>query len=149
MSSETYFPGQGEVRPRWYVVDADGQILGRLATRVATLLRGKDREEFTPFLSFGDHVIVVNAAKVQLTGNKWEKKVYRHFTGHPGGLKETGARRLQQEKPERVVREAVLGMLPKTKLGRAIGKNLLVYASDQHPHQAQKPEVYSLRKTNP
>ena len=148
MFLQTYVPRLGEVQPRWYVGDADGQILGRLATQVATLLRGKNREEFTPFLSFGDHVIVVNAAKVVLTGNKWEKKVYRHHTGHPGGLRETNARRLQQGKPDRVVRQAVLGMLPKTKLGRAIGKNLLVYADDRHPHQAQKPEVYPLPKTN-
>ena len=144
---ETYIPRQGEVEPKWYVVDAAGQVLGRLATEVATLLRGKHREQFTPFLDLGDHVIVVNAARVHLTGNKWDKKVYRHFTGYSGGLKEVSARRLRQEKPERIIREAVLGMLPKTKLGRALGKKLLVYAGDTHPHQAQKPEVYSFPKS--
>ena len=144
---ETYIPRQGEVEPKWYVVDAGGQVLGRLATQVATLLRGKHREQFTPFLDLGDHVIVVNAAHVHLTGNKWDKKVYRHFTGYSGGLKEVSARRLRQEKPERIIREAVLGMLPKNKLGRALGKKLLVYAGDQHPHQAQKPEVYSFPKS--
>ena len=144
---ETYIPRKGEVEAKWYVVDAAGQVLGRLATQVATLLRGKHREQFTPFLDLGDHVIVVNAARVHLTGNKWDQKVYRHFSGYSGGLKEVGARRLQQEKPERIVREAVLGMLPKTKLGRALGKKLIVYAGDTHPHQAQKPEVYSFPKS--
>ena len=144
---ETYIPRLGEVEPKWYVVDAAGQVLGRLATQVATLLRGKHREQFTPFLDLGDHVIVVNAARVHLTGNKWDQKVYRHFTGYSGGLKEISARHLRQEKPERIVREAVLGMLPKTKLGRALGKKLIVYAGDTHPHQAQKPEVYSFPKS--
>ena len=144
---ETYIPRQGEVEPKWYVVDAAGQVLGRLATQVATLLRGKHREQFTPFLDLGDHVIVVNAARVHLTGNKWDQKVYRHFSGYSGGLKEISARRLHQQKPERIIREAVLGMLPKTKLGRALGKKLVVYAGDTHPHQAQKPEVYSFPKS--
>ena len=144
---ETYIPRQGEVEPKWYVVDAAGKVLGRLATQVATLLRGKHREQFTPFLDLGDHVIVVNAARVHLTGNKWDQKVYRHFSGYSGGLKEISARRLHQEKPERIIREAVLGMLPKTKLGRALGKKLVVYAGDTHPHQAQKPEVYSFPKS--
>jgi large subunit ribosomal protein L13 len=142
----TYFPRAGEVRPKWYVVDAEGQILGRLATCVASLLRGKTREEFTPSLCFGDHVIVVNAAKIHMTGRKLEQKVYRRYSGYPGGLKEVGARRLSQEKPERIVREAVLGMLPKTKLGKAMGHNLLVYADGKHPHQAQKPEATAVTR---
>jgi large subunit ribosomal protein L13 len=145
---ETYIPRPGEVATKWYVVDAAGQVLGRLATQVATLLRGKHREEFTPFLDLGDHVIVVNAGRVQLTGSKWDQKVYRRFTGHPGGLREIGAQRLREEKPERVVREAVLGMLPKNKLGRKLGKKLLVYAGETHPHQAQKPEVFTFPKNN-
>jgi large subunit ribosomal protein L13 len=145
---ETYIPRPGEVATKWYVVDAAGQVLGRLATQVATLLRGKHREEFTPFLDLGDHVIVVNAGRVQLTGSKWDQKVYRRFTGHPGGLREIGAQRLREEKPERVVREAVLGMLPKNKLGRKLGKKLLVYAGETHPHQAQKPEVFTFPKKN-
>ena len=144
---ETYIPRKGEVEAKLYVVDAADQVLGRLATAVAMLLRGKTREEFTPFLSFGDHVIVVNAAQVRMTGAKWDQKVYRRFTGYPGGLREIGARRQQQERPDRVVREAVLGMLPKNKLGRALGKNLLVYTDDKHPHVAQKPEVFSFPKS--
>ena len=144
---ETYIPRKGEVEAKWYVVDAAGQVLGRLATGVAMLLRGKTREEFTPFLSFGDHVIVVNASQVRLTGAKREQKVYRRFTGYPGGLREVGAERVMQTKPERIVREAVLGMLPKNKLGKSLGRNLMVYAGDTHPHQAQKPEVFSFPKS--
>ena len=144
---QTYFPRKGEIPAKWYVVDASGQVLGRLATQVATLLRGKHREHFTPFLDLGDHVIVVNAAKIRLTGNKLEQKVYHYHTGYPGGLKEISVRRLLEKHPERVVEEAVLGMLPKNKLGKAMGRKLLVYADDQHPHQAQKPETYPLEKT--
>lgn len=142
----TYFPSKGEVKEKWHSVDADGQVLGRLATQVATLLRGKHKEQFTPFLNCGDHVIVVNAAKVRLTGNKAEQKFYRHYTGYPGGLIETSARRMLEQKPERVVREAVLGMLPKNKLGKAMAKKLMIYAGDKHPHEAQKPEVLRLGK---
>ena len=145
---QTYFPRKGEIPAKWYVVDASGQVLGRLATQVATLLRGKHREHFTPFLDLGDHVIVVNAAKIHLTGNKLEQKVYHHHTGYPGGLKEISVRRLLEKHPERVVEEAVLGMLPKNKLGKALGRKLLVYADDKHPHQAQKPETYPLEKTS-
>ena len=144
---QTYFPRKGEITAKWYVVDANGQVLGRLATQVATLLRGKHREHFTPFLDLGDHVIVVNAAKIRLTGNKLEQKVYHYHTGYPGGLKEISIRRLLEEYPERVVEEAVLGMLPKNKLGKAMGRKLLVYADEKHPHQAQKPETYPLEKT--
>ena len=142
----TYFPSQGEVQVKWHTVDADGQVLGRLATQVATLLRGKHKEQFVPFLNNGDHVIVVNAAKVRLTGNKLEQKFYRSYSGYPGGLSETSARRMMEQKPERVVREAVLGMLPKNKLGKAMAKKLMVYADDKHPHQAQKPETFRLGK---
>jgi len=111
------------------------------------LLRGKNREEFTPFLNLGDHVIVLNAARVRMTGAKWDQKVYRRFTGYPGGLREIGARRQLAERPDRIIREAVQGMLPKNKLGRALGKNLIVYADDKHPHDAQKPEVFSFPKS--
>jgi len=145
VSMGTYFPSKGEVQDKWYSVDAEGQVLGRLATRVAALLRGKHKEQFTPFLNCGDHVIVVNAAKVRLTGNKLEQKFYRHYTGFPGGISETSAGRMLERKPERVVREAVLGMLPKNKLGKAIAKRLFVYADDKHPHQAQKPENARLK----
>ena len=140
----TVFPSKGQVQPKWYVIDAEGQVLGRLATRVATLLRGKHREEFTPFLDLGDHVIVINAAKVRLTGKKLDQKVYRHHTGYPGGLKEIGARKLLEKKPEELVRVAVFGMLPKNRLRKAMARKLMVYADQQHPHQAQKPEPYRL-----
>ena len=136
----TYFPHKGEIREKWYSVDAQGQVLGRLATRVASLLRGKEREQFTPFLDCGDHVIVLNAAKIRITGNKMEQKFYRHYTGYPGGLSSTSLRRMFEKKPERIIREAVVGMLPKSRLGKAMAKKLLVYADDRHPHQAQKPE---------
>ncbi|MBI4442672.1 MAG: 50S ribosomal protein L13 [Acidobacteria bacterium] len=142
----TVFPSKGQVQPKWYVVDAEGQVLGRLATRVASLLRGKHREEYTPFLDFGDHVIVINAAKVRLTGKKLDQKVYRHHTGYPGGLKEIGARQLLEKKPEELVRVAVFGMLPKNRLRKAMARKLMVYADQQHPHQAQKPEPYILGK---
>lgn len=142
----TYFPHKGEIQEKWYTVDADGQVLGRLATRVASILRGKEREQFTPFLDCGDHVIVVNAAKIRFTGNKLEQKFYHHYTGYPGGLTSTSLRRLFEQKPERVIREAVLGMLPKNKLGKALAKKLLIYAGDQHLHQAQKPEAIRLGK---
>jgi large subunit ribosomal protein L13 len=144
----TYFPTKGDLREKWYTVDASGQVLGRLATRVASILRGKEREQFTPFLDCGDHVIIVNAAKIRITGNKMDQKVYRHYTGYPGGLKETSAQRMMEQKPERIVREAVVGMLPKTKLGKAMAKKLMVYADDKHPHRAQKPEELPLGKVN-
>ena len=142
----TYFPKEGEIKEKWYTVDADGQVLGRVATRVASLLRGKEREQFPPFLDCGDHVIVVNAAKVRFTGNKLEQKFYHHYTGYPGGLSTTSLRRMFEAKPERVIREAVVGMLPKSKLGKALAKKLMVYADDKHPHQAQKPEPIRLAK---
>ena len=140
----TYVPGKGEIQPKWFVVDAEDQVLGRLATRVATLLRGKYREEFAPFVDFGDHVIVLNAAKVRWTGNKLDQKLYRHYTGYPGGLREVGARKLSETKPDRVIREAVLGMLPKNKLRKRMAARLLVYADNQHPHQAQKPQAVKM-----
>ena len=136
----TYVPSGNDIQPRWFVVNADGQVLGRVATRVATLLRGKDREEFTPATDFGDHVIILNAAKVRWTGNKLDQKVYRRYTGYPGGLKEVGARALSETKPEAVLREAVIGMLPKNKLRKRMVSRLLIYVDDRHPHEAQKPK---------
>ena len=123
------------------MVDAEGQVLGRVATRIASILRGKEREQFTPFLDCGDHVVVVNAAKVRLTGNKLEQKFYHHYTGYPGGLSSTSLRRMFEEKPENVIREAVIGMLPKTKLGKQMFRKLKVYAGDKHPHDAQQPKT--------
>jgi large subunit ribosomal protein L13 len=124
---------------RWYLVDADGKTLGRLATRVARLLLGKGKPIYTPFLDTGDHVIVVNAAKVRLTGTKYRDKLYRRHSGYPGGLRATAAGDLLAKNPEKVVREAVFGMLPKTKLSRALRKKLRVYRGPDHPHQAQQP----------
>jgi len=137
----TYFPKQGEIARRWYVVDAEGQALGRLATRVARILTGKESPRYTPFLDTGDHVVVINAAKVQVTGLKGEQKVYHRYTGYPGGLRSEDFRKRFERKPEVVVQDAILGMLPKTKLGRAMARKLKVYRGDKHPHQAQKPEA--------
>lgn len=126
---------------KWYVVDATDQVVGRLATKVARILTGKNNPKFTPFLDMGDHVIVINAEKVVLTGNKLDNKFYRHHTLHPGGLREVRARDLLAKRPERVIESAVKGMLPKTKLGKAMAKKLKVYAGSNHPHSAQMPVV--------
>jgi len=141
---KSFIPGAREIDRKWHVVDADGQILGRLATRVATLITGKNKPVYTPFLDTGDHVIVVNAAKVRLTGKKHVAKMYRRHSGYPGGLKEISAGDLLAKNPEKVIREAVIGMLPKSRLGRAMRKKLRVYRGGEHPHQAQKPETFAL-----
>jgi large subunit ribosomal protein L13 len=140
----SYIPAEKEMDRKWHVVDAEGRILGRLAARVARLLTGKDKPVYTPFLDTGDHVIVINAEKVRLTGRKLTDKMYRHHTGYPGGLRQISAGDLLEKHPEKVVREAVIGMLPKTKLGRAMRKKLRVYRGPQHPHQAQKPTVLAV-----
>ena len=137
----TYFPKQGEIARKWYVVDADGQTLGRLASRVAHILTGKSTPRYTPFIDTGDHVIVINAGKVRLTGLKAESKVYQHYTGYPGGLREEEFKKRFARRPESVVQEAIEGMLPKSKLGRAMAKKLKVYKGDKHPHAAQQPEL--------
>lgn len=124
---------------RWHVIDADGQVLGRIATAAARLLQGKHKPTFTPFLDTGDHVVVVNAAKVKLTGRKDDQKIYRHHSGYEGGLREERARLVRQRRPQRLVEEAVHGMLPKTTLGQAMYRKLKVYAGPDHPHTAQKP----------
>lgn len=124
---------------RWHVIDADGQVLGRLATKAARLLQGKHKATYTPFIDTGDHVVVVNAAKVKLTGRKEDQKIYRQHSGYEGGLREERARVVRQRKPERLVEEAVRGMLPKTKMGEAMYRKLKVYAGPDHPHTAQKP----------
>ncbi len=140
----TYFP-KGEVARKWYVVDADGQTLGRLASRVASILSGKASPKFTPFIDTGDHVVVINAEKIKLTGLKANSKVYRRYTGFPGGLREEEFTKRLQRRPELIVEDAICGMLPKTKLGRAMCKKLKVYRGADHPHQAQKPEVIATR----
>lgn len=130
-----------DVNRKWYVIDAEGVVLGRLGTRVATILRGKHRPEYTPHVDCGDNVIIINADKVRLTGNKWNDKVYLRYSGYPGGQKSTTASELRDKKPEKVIENAVKGMLPKNKLGRAMFKKLYVFAGSEHPHGAQKPEL--------
>jgi large subunit ribosomal protein L13 len=124
---------------RWHVIDADGRVLGRIATTAARLLQGKHRPLYTACVDTGDHVVVVNAAKVRLTGSKEQQKIYRQHSGYEGGLREERARLVRQRKPERLVEEAIRGMLPKTKLGDAMYRKLKVYAGPDHPHAAQKP----------
>lgn len=141
----TYMAKPQEIERKWYVVDAAGQTLGRLASEVASILRGKHKPTYTPHVDTGDHVIIINAEKIELTGNKLaDKKYYRH-SQHPGGLKVRTAVEMRTNYPERMLELAVKGMLPKNSLGRQMFKKLHVYAGPEHPHQAQKPENYELR----
>jgi large subunit ribosomal protein L13 len=135
----TYFP-KGEIARKWFVVDASGQTLGRLATRVARILAGKDSPQYTPFLDTGDHVIVINAEKIKISGLKADKKTYYHYTGYPGGIRGEEYKKRFERKPTLVVEDAIKGMLPHTKLGRAMFSKLKVYKGDKHPHVAQKPQ---------
>jgi large subunit ribosomal protein L13 len=130
-----------EITRRWYLVDARGKTLGRLATHVADLLRGKRKPTFSPFLDVGDHVVIINAEKVRLTGKKLKQKMYYRHSGYPGGLKSTTAEKLLSQFPERVLEHAIRGMLPKNKLGDAIFRKLKVYGGESHPHEAQQPEA--------
>ncbi len=139
---KTYVPK--EVESKWYVIDAEGKTLGRLAAKIASILRGKHKPEYTPHLPVGDYVIVVNAAKVRLTGKKLEDKVYTRYSGYQGGLKRIPAGEMLKKHPERVVERAVKGMLPKNRLGRKLAKRLKVYPGPEHPHAAQKPEKLEL-----
>ncbi|HHV95113.1 MAG TPA: 50S ribosomal protein L13 [Clostridiaceae bacterium] len=141
---KTYMAKPAEVTRRWYVVDAEGKPLGRLASEVAKILRGKHKPQYTPHVDVGDYVIVINAEKVVLTGKKLDQKYYRHHSGYPGGLKETKYRDFLQKNPEKAIEIAVKGMLPKNSLGRAMAKKLKVYRGPEHVHQAQKPEVLEL-----
>lgn len=141
---KTYTPKKEEIEKKWYLVDASGLVLGRLATKIATILRGKDKPLFTPHLDLGDFVVVINAEKVRLTGKKLSDKVYYHHTGYPGGLISITAEKLLASKPEEVITNAVWGMLPKGKLGKAIIKKLKVYRGENHPHKAQGPEPLSV-----
>jgi len=140
----TYIPKVDERDREWFVIDAKDKVLGKLATRAASILTGKHKPTFTPFLDTGDHVIVINAAKVHLTGRKETDKMYRHHTLYLGGLKSTAAGDVRKKHPTRIIEEAVRGMLPKTKLGRAMFLKLKVYAGAKHPHQAQKPQPLNL-----
>jgi large subunit ribosomal protein L13 len=140
---KTYVPK--EVEPRWVLIDAEGKTLGRLATQIATLLRGKHRPDWTPNLPMGDFVVVVNADKIRVTGKKLEQKIYTRYSGYPGGLKQIPLEKMLATHPERVLEHAVKGMLPKGPLGRRLFKRLKVYAGPTHPHQAQKPEKLEVK----
>jgi large subunit ribosomal protein L13 len=142
---KTFMANENNIKRSWFVVDAKGKRVGRLATEVATLLRGKHKPTFTPHVDCGDYVIVVNAKDVEFTGNKWDQKKYYRHSRYPGGLKEPTARFVHDKHPERIIEYAVKGMLPKGKLGRQVGKKLFVYAGETHKHEAQQPVEYTLK----
>lgn len=142
----TYVPSATDIHNDWHLLNAEDEVLGRLATRAAVLLMGKHKPDYTPFLKTGDHVIVVNAQKIKLTGNKEEQKKYYRHSGYPGGIKETTARELRAKNPERIIEAAILGMLPKNKVGKQLARRLKVYAGEQHPHEAQQPKEVDLNK---
>ena len=144
MKKYTYSAKRSDKVDKWYIVDAEGVVLGRLATVVASRLRGKHNPLFTPHVDTGDSIIVINAEKIILTGKKLDKKIYYRHSGYIGGLKEINAKNLMEKRPEDLIRFAVKGMLPKNRLGRKLYKKLKVYAGDQHPHQAQQPEVLEI-----
>lgn len=139
---KSYMAKPNEVERKWYIIDAEGKVLGRLATEVASILRGKNKPIYTPHVDTGDHVIIINAEKIKLTGNKLNQKNYTYHTGHPGGLKEVPYRELIQKNPEKIIELAVKGMLPKNSLGRSMYRKLKVYKGTEHNHQAQQPEIY-------
>jgi large subunit ribosomal protein L13 len=141
----TFVPRPNDIARKWYVLDASGKTLGRLATEAARMLIGKNNPQFTPYIDTGDHVIVLNAEKIRVTGLKDRQKMYRRYTGFPGGLREENFTRLMERRPERAVEQAILGMLPKNKLGRKMGGKLKVYRGGTHPHEAQKPTAIALR----
>ena len=142
---KTFVPKKGDIKQTWWLVDAEGKVLGRLATAVATLLRGKDKPQFVPFLDMGDFVVVINAAKVTVTGRKAAQKEYYSHSQYPGGLRTDVLQDLLAKKPEEVIKRAVWGMIPKNKLGRAVYKKLKVYRGAEHPHQAQTPREFPLK----
>ena len=144
LSYKTISANKATVNKKWVLVDADGQTLGRLASKVAKLLRGKYKPDFTPHVDCGDNVIVINAEKINLTGNKWEDKTYLRHTGYPGGQRFTGVKQLLDKHPERIIEKAVKGMLPKTRLGAAVLRNLKVYAGTEHKQEAQQPVAINL-----
>lgn len=142
---KTYMAKPADIDRKWYIIDASGQVLGRLASEVALMLRGKHKPTYTPHMDTGDYIIVINADKIQLTGAKLQQKKYHYHTGYPGGIKEVDYQTMLQKKPEKAIEIAVKGMLPHNRLGRKMYKKLKVYRGDQHPHQAQKPEFRELR----
>lgn len=142
MNNKSFMAKANEIERKWYVIDATDKVLGRLATEVATILRGKHKPTYTPHVDTGDFVIIINAEKVRLTGDKWDKKLHVYHTGYPGGRKEVVYKELRNKHPERVIELAVKGMLPKNRLGRSMYRKLKVYAGENHPHEAQKPEFH-------
>ena len=132
------------VDKKWVVVDAADQVLGRIAAKVAAILRGKTKPAFTPHVDCGDNVIIINAAKIKLTGPKWDQKIYYHHTGFPGGIKSATAKEIREKRPSSLLTKAIQGMLPKNRLGRVLAGNLRIYEDDRHPHTAQNPEVISI-----
>lgn len=143
---KTFIAKTQDIAPQWYLVDADDQVLGRLSSRIASILRGKHRPQFSPHQDFGDHVVVVNAEKVRVTGHKEQQKTYFRHTGYPGGTKFTSMSKMRATAPERIIEHSVKGMLPKNKLGRKLIRKLHVYAGTEHPHQAQQPESVDLKE---
>jgi large subunit ribosomal protein L13 len=141
---KTVIPSPDAIERQWHLIDAEGVVLGRIASKAAMLLQGKHKPSYTPFLDTGDHVVVVNAAKVRLTGRKDDQKLYRRHSGYPGGLTETKARVVRSTRPQRMVEEAISGMLPKSKLGKQMYRKLQVYAGPKHPHDAQKPKALAV-----
>jgi len=141
----TYMAKPNEVERKWYIIDAEGKTLGRLASEAASILRGKHKPQFTPHVDTGDFVIIINAEKIAVTGNKLQDKYYYRHSGYPGGLKKTSLRDMLNTKPERVLQYAIYGMLPKNRLGRKLQSKLKIYRGAEHPHAAQKPEVWELR----
>lgn len=139
---KTFMAKNEDQKRCWYIFDAEGQVLGRLATQIADILRGKKKPIFTPHIDTGDHVIIINAQKVRLTGKKIQQKNYYRYSGYPGGLKTIPAEKMMKEKPEEIIKSAVRGMLPKNKLGRQIFKKLKVYSGSKHPHEAQMPQTF-------
>jgi large subunit ribosomal protein L13 len=144
MENKTYLPSQATLERNWYIIDASNQRLGRLATAIAMILRGKNKPTFTPHMDTGDFVIVINAEKVEVTGKKRSQKLYRRHSGRPGGMKVETFEKLQARIPERIIETAVKGMLPKNSMGRHLFTKLNVYAGDSHPHMAQKPQVLEI-----
>jgi len=143
---KTYVPKQGEIEKQWLIIDAEDQVLGRVAAEAARLLRGKHKPQYTPFLDCGDHVIIINAAKAVVTGAKMDQKMYYRHSGYPGGLNAISYRRMTEKFPERAMQLAVKGMLPHNRLGRKIATNFRVYAGAEHPHEAQGPQVHEFGK---
>ncbi|PTH66093.1 50S ribosomal protein L13 [Staphylococcus arlettae] len=142
---QTFMANEANIERKWYVIDAEGQTLGRLSSEVATIVRGKNKATYTPHVDTGDYVIIINAGKIQFTGNKAQDKVYYRHSNHPGGIKSVTAGELREKNPERLLETSIKGMLPSTRLGEKQGKKLFVYGGAEHPHAAQQPENYELR----